>query len=460
MKMKVFAVFWSGEGRDQSQPALTSVSGWLLCLCCILPAPVMAMPGNSNVNQAVNMRQQGDLFESIRLLEQLKAADGQNLRVNLELAISYFKARRFTEARQQIDHIFGLSDKMKDNPRLNKLAQMIDSAADQAKQDTHQFKLDVTGYWGSDELTSLFTYDEFTEFDDSWVVERKTAKESHQVNYGQARVKGEYRYTPAEPFELFGEPTLAFWTNRVTWFEKKYLEDDAERFGYAGLDSALFVIQPKNWAFNIKLKGKWHQYGGRKTLTEKTADINGSLLAWGARFKLGYNYQQRGLKSSFYDELLQGDEYIFEEKSKLLSPYVKVSYRFSPDMLWSVGWKRRNIHNDNVLLEGHLTRVNSTLKYDVNSDLNLHLSYYSDRLDYRLYNVNGNSNMAGLGFEDLDSFELNTGELKRTVTFGAGYQLNEHWQVGINLLYMDKKQDNDWGQDQWTRLESFVRYRF
>lgn len=426
---------------------------WLLLPWILLNGANAQTEQTTALEQAIELRKQGQVYDSIELLQGLKSVDDSNVRVNLELAISYLKAKQYCRAEEAVEYIFTLAPLMKDNEKLNKLKTMISHSQQKANSAQHLFKAEVTAYKGFEELTSEFTYLELTEFEDYYQVERKNETVSSKYYYSGARFKGEYRYTPTESFNLFGQPTYSFWSNRLTYFYKESDTLEKVRFGFTSLDSSLFVIQPKNWAINARLKGKWHTYQGQKTLTEQSLDINGSMLFYGARVKLGISHNDNVLDMGFINSEFNDSGHIFEEKTSLVSPYLRISYRFSPALLLTLGTKVRNIHADNELLEGKIRNYSSTLKYDVSDTFEVHLSYYHNDLRYSIYDLED--------CFDLESFScLNSGELKRTFTFGGGYNINPHWQVGINALYVDKKQDNDFGQDQWKRLEGFVRYRF
>jgi hypothetical protein len=413
----------------------------------LLIAPVLAKDGMEldSVDNAVSLRKEGQAEASVSMLKRLKLTDERNVRINLELAISYMKSRQFEQAQYVVDYVLTLTPAMKDNKKLQRLKRMIRRSQRRANMPEHQFKGEIIAYKGTEELTQQSPYYEITEFEDYYQIERKSDVFSNNYYYTAARLKGEYRYTPKQSLKIFDRGVYAFWSNRITYFHKQRDTLDKANFGFTSLDSALFVIQPRYWAFNAKLKGKWHHYEGNKTLTEQSADVNGSLLFYGARFKLGIRQKNNDLDTSFIEDNLDSDLDIYEQKIKIITPYVALSYRFSPSLLWSVGSRRRNIHADNELLEGKVINYNSTIKFIATDALNLHLSYHHDDLSYDVV--------------DLDE-GLNSGELKRTFTFGGGYKINEHWQVGINALYVDKKQDNDAGQDQWKRLEGFIRYRF
>ena len=85
------------------------------------------------------------------------------------------------------------------------------------------------------------------------------------------------------------------------------------------------------------------------------------------------------------------------------------------------------------------------LRYKASEAFDLHLKYTQNDLSYDVVDVDNG---------------LNSGEMKKVLTFGGGYTINQHWQIGINALYLDKKYYDDFGQDKWRRIEGFVRYKF
>ncbi len=454
------------------RPAKGISIGWFCCFSLLLGlnAPSLAHEDDiDSIECAVQLRRAGHIQMSIDMLLRLKATEQANVRVNLELVMGYLKAQQYDQAEQILSGILALSPQMKSNPKLKKLAQMITRARqnsgahtglEQNDDDsplelaqTHQFDFEITTYKGFEELTSQFSYLEITEFEDYFQIELKNDMLTSKYYYSAARLKGEYRFTPSGSFNLFGQPTYTFVSNRLTYFYKQADTLADVDFGYTSLDSSWFVIQPEHWSFNATVKGKWHNYDGDRSLTELKADINLSTLVYGARLKAGISHNQHTLDMSYLQDYYDDDYFIIEQKSRLVSPYIGLSYRVTPSLLLSGGVKRHNILSDNPLLEGRVLSYNATVKFDVTEIFELHLSYSHNDLRYDYFNVDD--------CFDLNSFEcLNSGELKRTITLGSGYSISPHWQIGLNAMYMDKKQDNDFGQDQWKRLEAFVRYRF
>ena len=204
-------------------------------------------------------------------------------------------------------------------------------------------------------------------------------------------------------------------------------------------------MQPKRWAFNAKVKWKWHTFHNQRSVTEKTADINGSVLFYGARIKLGIHRSSNALNQEYAEDLFGDSYYLISLKSTVISPYLNLSYRFSPSFLWTLGSRRRSIHADMATLEGKVDNYSTTVKYNINDSFDVHATYSYDELEYEVV--------------DLD-LGLHSGEVKQSLILGLGYKLTDNWQVGINALHMDRKQKDDFGQDQWKRIEGFVRYRF
>lgn len=204
-------------------------------------------------------------------------------------------------------------------------------------------------------------------------------------------------------------------------------------------------MQPKRWAFNAKVKWKWHTYHGERSVTEKTVDVNGSVLLYGARVKLGIHRSSSALNQDYAEDLFGEAVYLVSLKSTVVSPYIRVSYRFSPSLLWTLGSRRRSVQSNDAELEGKVMNYSTTLRYNISDDFNLHASFYFDDLSYEVV--------------DLD-FGLHSGELKKSVVIGVGYQLTDDLQIGINALHVDRTQNDDYGQDHYKRLEGFVRYRF
>ena len=406
---------------------------------------------NSQVDLAVEKRQQGLVYDSIAILEQLKTELtsnvklGDNVKISLELAISYIKAHQHDKAQAQVTEMIALNPSMKDNKRIQKLQEMISTAKQKAQDSKHQFKGEITFYRGFDELTAKYPYFEITEFEDHYQVERKEESIKFKEHYIGGRAIGEYRYTPVSSFNWFGQPTYSFWNNRITHFEKHSLNDHNVYFGFDSFDSSYFLMQPKRWAFNAKVKWKWHTYHGERSITEKTVDVNGSVLLYGARVKMGVHRSSNALNETYAEELFGEFAQFTQLKSTVVSPYIRVSYRFSPSLLWTVGSRRRSVQSNDAELEGKVMNYSTTLRYSVNDNFDVHTSFYYDDLSYEVV--------------DLD-LGLHSGELKQSLVIGMGYQLTDNLQIGLNGLYMDKKQNDDFGQDQYKRLEAFVRYRF
>lgn len=450
-------------------PVRAAALGWFCCLWAFF-SPQLSMAAGviqDSIEQAVKLRKSGELCDSLYMLQRLRIKEPHNVRVHLELVLGYLKAKQYDDADNTLEALYALSPKMKDNKKLKKLDAVIFRARQNEQialglesnertlldGQTHKFDFEVTAYKGVEELTSEFSYLEITEFEDYFQIERKNDHQTSKYYYSGARLKGEYRYTPNDSFDLFGRQTYSFVSNRLTYFYKEADTLVDADFGYTSLDSSWFVIQPEHWAFNAKIQGKWHNYKGSRSLTEIKTDISLSRLIYGARVKVGLSHNENTLDSDYVQDTFDADYAIIEQTTRLVTPYVSVSYRFSPDFLWSAGIYQRNIHASNYLLEGRVINYRSTVKYDVTENFELHLSYQHNDLRYDYFNVDG--------CFDIDSFEcFNSGELKRTFTLGSGYNLSEHWQIGLNAMYMDKKQDNDFGQDQWKRLEAFVKYRF
>ncbi len=438
------------------KPAKLSRFGWFCCwflLCCPfvnaakqpeIAKPEIAKPEIAKLEDALVLRKQGKIQDSIDILEKLKvAAQGnhkESVRVNLELAIGYIKAKQYSEAETAVDTIYALSPQMKDNKKLLKLKQLITRSQQKARKSKHRFNAQISVAKGFDRQSSAFSYLEVSDdgAGDDYQVERKEFGFSKKSHYTSHRFNGEYRFTPGEPFELWQRPIYLVWNNRLNYLQKNSKRGKKVRFGLASFETALYLIQPRGWRFNLRYKTKTHFIQGDKTEFDETTDVNFSVPYDAAKLTLGYSHKS--------DRYTANVGYLNRlNNTRLKTPYASLSYRFSPDLLATVGTRKRQIDSVNALLEGKVSNYFASAKFDYSDALSFSLSYYHDELIYRII--------------DLD-LGLNSGELKRTLSFAARYDLTDNWQLGLNAIYVDKKQHEDFGQDQLKRFETFVRYRF
>lgn len=450
------------------KPARFYLSGWFCCFFAsfLIIDVALADDTYSNVakqtlDDAVNLRKEGRIEDSIELLEKLKKADQDNVRIHLELAIGYLKNRQYQQAEAAVEQVFKLAPAMKDNKKLQQMishsqqqAQMLgmpnkvpNNTANKAvnkqavnkvsKSSPHQFKGEVTLYKGFDRQAASFSFFEisFDEEGDDFQIERKEFSGSDTAHYTSGKFKGQYRYIPSESFDLLGQPTYAIWRSQLSWFQKNSKRDKTYRLGLATFDSSFHLVQPKRLALNARYRAKWRYFQGDKVRFDQTTDINFVVPYQQLKLKLGFSQKTRDYNS----------EFSHYENSTTLTPYMSLSYRFSPTLMAKIGLRERRINADNELLEGEVNHYFGAMEYDFTEDLSLSLSYYYDDLTYNIV--------------DLD-FGFNSGQLKRTLTLGGRYQLSENWQIGLNAIYIDRKQNEDFGQDQLKRLETSIRFSF
>ena len=197
-------------------------------------------------DQAVQLRDKGQIFNSIEIFESILSKQPGLHRARLELAVAYHQARRFYDAREQLMKVFNDVD-TPDNVKLTIMAYLAQLGGDEK----------ATGNRTSDSVfvsTGLFNDSNVNlgpapEIASALNIEKSGSGMVAMVSYSLAsRATG--------PFIINTKPVDFYWNSQATIYGKMHT-GVANNFNLhvVGLTTGPTMVSDKDWraAFNMKL---------------------------------------------------------------------------------------------------------------------------------------------------------------------------------------------------------------
>jgi len=231
-----------------------------------LTGPVMAEEIDDVINQqfleAINMRDSGDLFASIEMLEKLIAAQPEYKRAELELAVAYFRATLFDQAKAHAEKV--LADpktpvEVKDTIQVF-LTQLADQQAAEA-EDRHKFEGAVGIGFGRDSNVNASPADELVDING---LQFTLAEESiaQTENYGTVSAQITHQYKIPGRFDIGSRPVKGLWNTTVAGYRKAFRDLGEYTLNVATFQTGLGLISATNWRAGVNFRYDHIELGG------------------------------------------------------------------------------------------------------------------------------------------------------------------------------------------------------
>lgn len=405
---------------------------------------------SSLLKSAVTLRETGQNQQAVDILEQLKTDYNDHKRVNIELVINYIKLEQYLQAEGILEHLNKLDLSPEEKKKLASLKKHIKKNTI-SKLRKHYYSFELSSYAGVDSFTSQFPvyefsyyddlsgYDDFSGYDENFSVSRSDQTQKQKDSYFAEQFRAVYRYKPNYQFQLFRSPTLFFWSNDFSVYQKRVDNQTNSRYGQVKLDSSFTLLKSNRWMFDMKLRGRYHYNKGDKVLSEQGLILSTALPVGKGRIKLGWEYRTKK-----FDRVSNR-----VNNADVSIPSVEYGIKFFDHYRFYLGARyRRNDAIDAFYTYDNLNYY-SSLHYFTGESFSAFISLNDNQLEYLID----------------DPAIVNWGEeSKYSIALGTKYRFNRHFSIGANAHFVTKNIDLNFDaantKDRWNRLEVYFSYRF
>jgi hypothetical protein len=431
---------------------------------------------------AISLRQAGQHFQAVEILEQLKSQYQNHKRVNIELAINYINLKKLADAQSAIDHLNQMPLSEMEKEKLVSLQQLVDKSFRPVVK-THFYSVELLAYYGIDSLSpfSLYEYMDFCELeeyeylefceieayeyldffeseeyeyldfdDDGGYVEFEEEPENtdselsddsfdniakNDHSYTSERLRATYRYRPGTRFDFFGQQASFIWYNNLSLNKKQVNDDNESRYSQLKFDSTLYLLQSNRWMFDVRLRGRYHSINGNKLQNDQSIQFAVSMpVHEKARIKAGLEIKNKSFAkfNHHYD-------------ANVSTPWLEYSINLNGTFRWAIGGRYRQSDARDPLYTYDNRTFYTSLHYKYSHALSGFVTLNQSQLHYKI--------------DDLEQVNW-TEEQIRSAAVGIKYQFNHRLSFGLNSHFIANKQQYVTGKDEWKRFEMFVGYIF
>jgi hypothetical protein len=396
------------------------------------------------LKKAISLRQTSNNQQAIEILTELKIQHNDHKRINIELAINYIKLNQYTQAKNILDYLYNLPLSPKELKKLQTLQKKLKSKATKKITSAHSYALEAIIYSGVDSVSSQFPIYEYSDgidwqdgyevdnLDEDLFVNRKGIIEKQTDNYSAQNIKAYYRYAPKKKFKLFGQNSFFIWSNNLSLYQQQ--KKSKNKYGQVKFDSNFSLLQSNKWFFDLRLRMRSHFSDNDKILDDQGIQVSISYPINNNRLKVGLE-----LRKKSFNELNQQND------ATISTPWLEYTVKLAKQFKLSFGSQYRQKNAFDVFNSYKNINIYSRLNYIATSNFNAYLSLNYNQLHYKI---------------DDPQLVAWSDEVRKSINFGSKYQLNKHFNIGLNSYLINNQADKDNGENEWFRVEAFIGYRF
>ena len=434
------------------------------------------------LKSAISLRQAGQHYQAIELLEQLKKQYQNHKRVSIELAINYINVKQLPQAQSAIDHLYSLELSEQEKKKLVALQQLIDKSTLPPVK-THFYAVELLAYYGIDSLSPFSSYEymdfceleeyEYLEFcemeayeylgffqseeyeeqnlnEDGEHVELEDESENidselsdntfyhiskNDHSYTSERLRATYRYRPGTRFDFFGQQASFIWYNNLSLNKKQVNDNNESRYSQLKFDSTLYLLQSNRWMFDVRLRGRYHSINGNKLQNDQSIQLAVSMPVYeNGRVKVGVEIKNKSFATfnRRYD-------------ANVSTPWLEYAINLNGSFRWAFGGRYSQSDARDPFYTYDNRTFYTSLHYKHSQALSGFVTLNQSQLHYKID----------------DPEQVNWAEEEiRSAAIGIKYQVNQHLSFGLNSHFIENKQQYVTGNDEWKRVEVFIGYIF
>ncbi len=210
---------------------------------------------NERFLEAVKVRDSGDVFASIELLEQLIASQPQYKRAELELAVAYYRAKLYAEAQEYAKEVLsdpGTPDAVKETIEL--FLDQVATEQEAFEQNRHRWTGSVKFGMGRDSNANASPESSIININgqEFSLASGSTAQEG---NYGSINLLGQHAYVMPGTIDLGVRPVQTEWASALNVYRKAYENDQSDyNLDVISLSTGMDFISSTDWRASLAVR--------------------------------------------------------------------------------------------------------------------------------------------------------------------------------------------------------------
>jgi len=453
----------------------------LLTNVVVIPVVAQELSQSRQLKNAILERKSGNYTQAIDILSQLRKKYVKHKRINIELALNYIKLQQYDNAEYVVQHLQSLLLSQREAQTLEKLKQLL-ARKMRKSLSSHSFTVDLGFAVGVEIVSNRFpalVYDDFQntdqffddeesiddsfddpfiegefeyEFTDYELIEyafeyeieeyaelgdfwnKEDITEESEVSYTREYLNINYRFRPEGQFELFSHATQWIIENDLS-IDYRHLNQPANN-NYMSVEwsSSLYVVQLNRWLLEINALASAYDNESKRVLDKFAVRLALTIPVQQFKLKFAIDKQHKSYRST-----------LSEYDANITIPWGELSYQLSSQIRLVSGVRLRKLKARDEFHSYENRDVFAGIYYYPLTSLSTYFTYHRHNLQY-----------------DIDDPEVVNWakEKKQSFAFGAKYQINQSFSVGINASVGNKTVEMDFGKDDWRRVEASIVYRF
>lgn len=251
---------------------------------------------NEQFLEAINMRESGDLFAAIEMLESLIETQPDYKRAELELAVAYFRATLFEQAQAHAEAVLNdpkTPDAVKDTIAVFLNQMEAEKAA--AAENRHMLEGTVGFGFGRDTNANASPADEFVDINGLQFT-LSSGSVAQAENYGSVSAQVTHSYQIPGTFDIGSRPVKGLWTTTLAAYRKNYAALGDYTLNVASLQTGIGLFSATNWRAGVNFKYDHIELGGTRLGAFKGINANYSIVEGANQFTVSAD-----LTDQYYD---------------------------------------------------------------------------------------------------------------------------------------------------------------
>ncbi len=233
---------------------------WVVSLALISSVSASALAAeipkelNQRFLEAIELRDEGNVFASIELLEQLLASQPQYKRAELELAVAFYRAKLYAEAQRYAQSV--LSNPDVPSPVKETIQVFLDQvAAEQAamKQNQHRWDGMFNVGVGFDDNVNASPESTILNINGE-EVSLAPGSVSQESKYGTINLLGRHTYVIPGTIGLGIRPVQREWVSTLNLYRKAYAEESDFNLDVITFETGMDLISSTNWRGSLGMR--------------------------------------------------------------------------------------------------------------------------------------------------------------------------------------------------------------
>ncbi len=229
---------------------------------------------NQQFIDAIKMRDSGDLFASIEMLEKLMETQPEYKRAQLELAVAYYRATLYGQAKEHAEKVLddpNTPAEVKETIGLF-LSQLSDVEAAE-NENRHSLEGSIGFGFGRDSNVNASPADELVNINGIQFT-LTDASQSKSDNFGTVNAQVTHTYDMPGTLNIGSRPVKSQWTTTLAGSKKAYGKESEFNLNVWTLQTGIGLLSSTNWRAGLNARLDHISLGGQHLGTFK--GLNGS----------------------------------------------------------------------------------------------------------------------------------------------------------------------------------------